>query len=36
MITADSPDNIPGHVLKTCTNQLADVITNIFKTSLSQ
>lgn len=33
---AAEPDNRPDHVLKSCTNQLADVITQIFNTSVSQ
>lgn len=30
------PDNIPGHVLKDCEEELTDVLTDIFNTSLSQ
>lgn len=33
---AGSPDNIPGHVLRDCAEQLTDVLTDIFNTSLSQ
>ncbi len=33
---AAGPDNIPGHVLKDCAEQLTDVLTDIFNTSLSQ
>ena len=33
---AAGPDNVPGHVLRTCANHLADVITDIFNISLSQ
>ncbi len=33
---AAGPDNIPGCVLKDCTAQLTDVLTDIFNTSLSQ
>ncbi len=33
---APGPDSIPGHVLRTCANQLVDVITDIFNISLSQ
>ena len=33
---AAGPDNILGYELKTCANQLADVITDIFHISLSQ
>ncbi|KAK1785657.1 hypothetical protein P4O66_019004 [Electrophorus voltai] len=29
------PDNIPGHVLRECADQLADVLTDIFNISLS-
>lgn len=29
------PDNIPGHVLRWCADQLADVLTDIFDISLS-
>ena len=36
MNKAAGPDNIPGRVLKTCANQLVDVITDIFNISLSQ
>ncbi len=36
MSKAAGPDNIPGRVLKTCANQLVDVITDIFNISLSQ
>ncbi len=33
---AAGPDNIPGRVLKDCAEQLTDVLTDIFNTSLSQ
>ncbi len=33
---AVGPDNIPGRVLKDCAEQLTDVLTDIFNTSLSQ
>lgn len=33
---AAGPDNVPGQVLKVCADQLADIITNTFSTSLSQ
>ncbi len=33
---AAGPDNIPGHVLKDCAEQLTDVLTDIFNTLLSQ
>lgn len=33
---AGSPENIPGHVLRDCAEQLTDVLTDIFNTSLSQ
>ena len=33
---AAGPDNIPGRVLKDCAEQLSDVFTDIFNTSLSQ
>ncbi len=33
---AACPDNIPGRVLKDCAEQLTDVLTDIFNTSLSQ
>ncbi len=33
---AEGPDNIPGRVLKDCAEQLTDVLTDIFNTSLSQ
>ncbi len=33
---AADPDNIPGRVLKDCAEQLTDVLTDIFNTSLSQ
>lgn len=33
---AAGPDNIPGHVLKDCAEQLKDVFTDIFNISLSQ
>ncbi len=33
---AAAPDHIPGRVLKTCANQLADDITDICNVSLSQ
>ncbi len=33
---AVGPDNIPGCVLKDCAEQLTDVLTDIFNTSLSQ
>ncbi len=36
MSEAAGPDNILGLALRTCANQLVDVITNIFNTSLSQ
>lgn len=36
MRKAAEPDNIPSWVLKTCANQLADVITAIFNISLSK
>ena len=36
MSKAAGPDNIPGRVLKTCANQLVDVIADIFNMSLSQ
>ncbi len=39
MSKAAGPDlmlNIPGRVLRTCANQLVDVITDIFNISLSQ
>ncbi|KAK1806279.1 hypothetical protein P4O66_000148 [Electrophorus voltai] len=32
---AAGPDNIPGHVLRECADQLADVLTDIFNISLS-
>ncbi|KAK1803181.1 hypothetical protein P4O66_021705, partial [Electrophorus voltai] len=32
---AAGPDNIPGRVLRECADQLADVLTDIFKISLS-
>ncbi|KAK1795581.1 hypothetical protein P4O66_001077 [Electrophorus voltai] len=31
---AAGPDNIPGHVLRECADQLADVLTDIFNISL--
>ncbi len=33
---AAGPDNIPGCVMKDCAEQLTDVLTDIFNTSLSQ
>lgn len=33
---APGPDNIPGHVLGDCAEELTDVFTNIFNTLLSQ
>ena len=33
---AAGPDNIPGRVLKGCADQLAQVLTDIFNTSLDQ
>lgn len=33
---AAGPDNIPGHVLRDCTGELADVLNDIFNISLSQ
>lgn len=33
---AAGPDNIPGRVLKDCAHELAEVLTDIFNTSLSQ
>ncbi len=36
MSKAAGPDDIHGRVLRTCANQLVDVITDIFNTSLSQ
>ncbi len=33
---AAGPDSIPGHALKDCAEQLTDVLTDIFNTSLSQ
>ncbi|KAM7374814.1 hypothetical protein PAMP_007451 [Pampus punctatissimus] len=33
---AAGPDNIPGRVLKDCAEELTDVLTDIFNTSLSQ
>ncbi len=33
---AAGPDNIPGRVLRDCAEQLTDVLTDIFNTSLSQ
>lgn len=33
---AAGPDNIPGRVLKDCAEELKDVLTDIFNTSLSQ
>ncbi|KAK2918358.1 hypothetical protein Q8A73_002729 [Channa argus] len=33
---AAGPDNIPGRALRACANELADVLTSIFKLSLSQ
>ena len=36
MNKAAGPDNIPGHVQKTCIDQLVDVITDIINISLSQ
>ncbi len=33
---AAGPDNIPGRILKDCAEQLTDVLTDIFNTSLSQ
>ncbi|KAK1799569.1 hypothetical protein P4O66_000371 [Electrophorus voltai] len=34
-LEAAGPDNIPGHVLRECADQLADVLTDIFNISLS-
>ena len=36
MHKAPGPDNIPGHVLKACAPELAEVFTDIFNLSLSQ
>lgn len=36
MRKAARSDNIPGRVLRTCANQLLDVILGIFNISLSQ
>lgn len=36
MRKATRPDNIPGHVINTCANQLADIITDIFKHTFTQ
>ncbi|KAK0155268.1 Retrovirus-related Pol polyprotein from type-1 retrotransposable element R1 [Merluccius polli] len=33
---AQGPDNIPGHVLRDCAEELTDVFTDIFNTSLRQ
>ena len=33
---AAGPDDVPGHVLKNCAEQLTDVLTDILNTSLSQ
>ena len=33
---AAGPDNIPGRVLKDCAEEITDVLTDIFNTSLSQ
>lgn len=33
---AGGPDGIPGRVIRDCTHQLAEVITDIFNQSLSQ
>lgn len=33
---AAGPDNIPGRALRTCANELVDVLTSIFNLSLSQ
>lgn len=33
---AVGPDNVPGRVLRDCANQLADVLTDILNTSMSQ
>ncbi len=35
-LKAAGPDNIPGRILKDCAEQLTDVLTDIFNTSLSK